>query len=429
MKSKAAMQNRYSLALYSLAFYPFACMLWLVLALPAHAQAGWKTEVAGKSVVLTPPDLAAGEFYQITITPRVPMQGAKITTCSDRFADRWMTTLGSLAAAAEPAKADSPAVAVAHRIYIAPHGEVRGAVFVALSVNGKDVRVIVMAGSGSGTAVARHQSQANALVEEMRRQDQAGKATAAAKTSTPAVPYPYRASPGKGVQTEQIAGILHHFDLRLYSGGALNESYLLLRDGAVYKGLLVPPDEFNAPLSRRREPEKWGHWKRQGAAMLAAWPRQPDRYTALQGVMAIPGKPGERMNRHFAMGESSGAAGLGGYYQVWGVRFTPDGRFQKDGGGGSSSGSLGQVLNGFSVNTQYDHTGSSASVSSPGSAGYSASRRRNGSAQSGTYTVSPYALTLHYDNGVVERRPFFFLSDTRDVILFEGDTLGPDAGS
>lgn len=534
----------------------------------ARAQAaGWRTEVVGKDAVLMPPGLAAGEFYQITIHPRVPMAGALITDFVDGFADRRAAALGKPFGTPKPAKATSHTVAAASRTLVAPSGAARAVIFVALAMDGENARVIEVAASAN--TLPRYQAQADAITREMIKQEKAaalasGRGLKAEKMPTPpqgmtpggkvmlgiyagnstfggkienrfrlrlfasgefqmcngedkqlefgadtyrydpitgkmevgnlfalnndrfdpneafclygrgadgkpyihasencgfvyrttvlryvgppdrpsprqqkaakaaqeaeAARYKFVTPPGRGVPASQVAGIFHHLSVRPGMGfSTSDETYLLLQDGTVHDGLPVPPDELDVSLSRRREPEKWGHWRRQGATVLAAWPDQPNHFAPLRGEMAVPARPGERLSGRYGAGQTSGDFVTGGSYSVWGVMFTPEGRFLKDGYGGSSSGSLGATMSGFSADTMYDDEGSSTSVVSPGAVA-GVSRKKPGGHRGGTYSVSGYALTLRYDDGRVARLPFFFESAKRDQICFEGATLALDDG-
>ena len=254
------------------------------------------------------------------------------------------------------------------------------------------------------------------------RQQKEAKAAAEAEAAR----YKFVTPPGKGVQAAQIAGIFHDYKFR-YNLAATDESYLLLKDGTVHDGLPVPPDELDMPVSRRREPEKWGHWRRQGAKILVSWPDQPNHFTALEGEMASPATAGERMSGRFGTGETSGSMVTGGSYRLWGVTFTPEGRFLKDSSGGASGGSLGATTNGFSADTVYDDQGSATIISAP-AVGGGVTRKKPRGHRGGTYSVSGYTLTLHYDDGRVARLPFFSASPKHDQIYFDGATLGLDAG-
>ncbi len=548
-------------------------LVWILMLVgphPALAQtaARWRTEVVGKSVVLTPPDLTAGEFFQITICPRVALGGALITDFLDGFADRTVATLGSPSGTAKPASAKDHTSASVTRTFTAASGTPRLAIFIALTVDGENVRVIQTVSDLNALLIQRYTPQVAAVAKEMARQERAAatisgrglrteelppaplgmtpggkimpgiytgsamntydnsvrghfrlylfasgefllcnekgeelefgdgdvrydpitgkmdigntfdlnnqefeqernfclygrgadsqpylyshqdhgfgfvnttlryagpldrqspKQIAAEKAAADAEAkrYKYVTAPGKGVQAAQIAGILHNQTFIYGGGDAKNETYLLLKDGAIHDGLPVPPDELDVSLSHRREPEKWGRWRRQGAQYLAAWPDHPNHFEPLKGEAALPARPGEALAGRFGTGSTSGSMIMGGSYHLWGVTFSPGARFLKDNRGGASSGTLGQTMNDFSVDTTYDDAGSVTSFSAPAAVGYTANKKR-GSSRAGTYSVSGYTLTLRYDDGRVERTPFFFTDAKHDEIYFEGATMALD---
>jgi hypothetical protein len=99
---------------------------------------------------------------------------------------------------------------------------------------------------------------------------------------------------------------------QFYNGSGLSVSstydlYLLLTDGTVYNGLPVPLDEMDVSRSRRQEPEKWGRWKKQGAAYLTAWPDAPNQFKPLKGELVKPGVKGMKLSGRFGTGDSSGS--------------------------------------------------------------------------------------------------------------------------
>jgi len=528
----------------------------------ARAQAGWRTEVVGKKVVLTPPDLAAGEFYQVTVYPRVPLAGSPITDFLDAVAGRRVAALGRPTGGAKPAQTAGRTGATASRTFVTPQGAARGAIFIALAMDGENARIIEVVSSSD--ALPRYQAQADAITREMIKQEKAaalasGRGLKAEKLPTPpqgmtpggkivpgiyagnslygdeiqeslrlylyasgeyqlcngkgeevefgsgdyhydpvtgkmtigntfslsnndsdpndetclygravdgkpflyartdegfhymtrvlryagppdrpsprqaaaakaaqeaeAARYKCVTAPGRGVPDAKVAGIIHNVTVNPGMGFSVTEDlFLLLKDGAVHRGLRVPPDQLDVPLSRRTEPQTWGRWRRQGPQILVAWPDAPGRFVPLKGEPAIPARPGERLSGRFGAGESSGGMGFGGSYRLWGVTFTSAGRFLKDGRGGSSSGSLGATMNGFSADTMYDDEGASTSVVSPGAV-VAAGTRKPGGHRGGTYSLSGYVLTLRYDDGRVVRLPFFFESATRDLIFFEGASM------
>lgn len=240
--------------------------------------------------------------------------------------------------------------------------------------------------------------------------------------------YKFTVAPGAGLKQSEIAGILLNQTGRSDGMGysITSDIYLLLADGTVYNNLPVAPDEIDVPLSRRKEPEKWGRWRKQGNQIVAAWRDKPNEFTPLPGELAVPARKGDRMQSRFGSASSSGGAGFGfGSYSYWGVTFTPDGRFEKDSRGGSSSGNTG--LEGqVAVNTAYDDSGTYVSATGNGVGFSSINEKKKGGDRSGTYTVDSYAITLKYDDGSVVRQPFFFGGDDRKSVWFEGALLRVD---
>ncbi len=240
--------------------------------------------------------------------------------------------------------------------------------------------------------------------------------------------YKYVTAPGRGLLPSQVVGIYHKIQVPIYGvPGPSFTDYLLLKDGTVHEDLPVAPDEMDAALSRQKEPKQWGRWRRQGKEILMAWPDHPNEFEAVPGSFVTPGRPGERISGRYGGASSGGSFLTGSYYDFYGVAFTPDGRFSQDHSGGTSSSGLGQTLNNFSVNTTSNNGEATTSVSSPGAVGYATTKTQGRSDRNGTYTVSGYALTLHYDNGKIKRMPFYFLSKERYFVFFEGDLLKSDA--
>ncbi len=407
-----------------------AALLLMPLALPgtAHAQAKWHTEVAGKAVIMTPPDLAAGEFCQVFVYPRTTLAGAALGSYVAKFADKNIAGLGRPVPNPTADKDSAEMMATTTRQFVTPQGQSYLACFVADTVDGENVRVISLVCTADAALFERYQPQMLAVIGEMIRQDKAALRAAdlpaetnkSEKAAKQEPRYPYTVPPGKGVPNSKIAAVV-------YQGGMLmngfiygTNEYLLLTDGTVHEGLPVPPDELDAARSRQGEPKKWGRWRKAGSDYLLAWPDKPNAYEKPNMSWAVlPAKPGERMNTRYQGAASGGSVITGGYYSIWGVKFTPDGRFTKDLSGGSSAGGLGSDV---SVSTTYDENGSTASFSAPGAVGLSHSKSK-GSAKAGTYSVSGYTLTLRYDDGRVVRLPFFFGGKEHDCIFFEGTLI------
>ena len=257
--------------------------------------------------------------------------------------------------------------------------------------------------------------------------DAEAKAKAAAEVE--ARRYKWVTPPGRGVRESQIEAVVHYYKVRAYYGGSgvgtlvTDETDLLLNDGTIHRDLPVAPDQLDAARSRRMEPDKWGRWRRQGGKYVVSWAGGP--FQPLRGSVALAGTPSIRLNGHWGAGSSTSNM-MGGSYRLWGVTFTHEGRFLKDDSGGYGSSQSIQSAGGPEISTQYDEHGSSTQVLGGNfTVGTQHKKNPNGD-RSGTYTFSGYTMTLRYDNGQVERTPFYFVDAGHRELSFEGATLGRD---
>ncbi len=242
-------------------------------------------------------------------------------------------------------------------------------------------------------------------------------------------------APGKGVTDAQIATMLSYFDLQIYSAGlsglgtnVTDEAYLLLKDGTVYSGLRVAPDQLDVTRSRQNEPDKWGKWTKKGTGFQVSWNGKP--YVNLPGDRVSPAPPQTKLDGRYGAGSSS-ANLMGSSYSMWGVTFDKNGRFKKDNRGGSSYGVNTPGM--ASVVTQYDDEGSFVGANNNNVQGptnftlSSETKKKNpNGAREGDYSLNGYVLTLRYDNGQVTRLPFFFADNARKAIWFEGNRMTLD---
>ena len=202
---------------------------------------------------------------------------------------------------------------------------------------------------------------------------------------------------GQGVPAAQIAAIIHDFSDRVttmpgvYVGEAMggwspslttrqitDEVYLLLRDGTAYRGLQIAPDQFDAPASRRKEPENWGLWKTENGVTQVSFGGQP--YENLDGKKVTPAANGTRFSGRYLDSSLKNA-----------ISFTAAGRFTR--------------------------------ASPAKDAIVIAKSSKSGGALAGTYAINGYAMTLRYDDGGVTRTPFFFGDVTRDTLWMEGHRM------
>ncbi len=241
------------------------------------------------------------------------------------------------------------------------------------------------------------------------------------------------AVPGKGIQSAQIQCLLLHTETtQFYNGSGMSISstydpYILLKDGTIYNGLPVAPDDIDVSRSRRQEPEKWGRWKKtEGGSYAAAWPDFPAKFVAIKAEPVFPVPADLRFIGRYGSGETSGSA-LGSSFRLWGVTFTAEGRFQKDERGGYGSNAITSSMpGGVAVNTGYDDEGSFVGASGESFALSNSTKKRPKNNRSGSYSVNGYTMTLKLEDGGTIRLPFFFTEKNRKSIWFEGAVLSKD---
>lgn len=111
-------------------------------------------------------------------------------------------------------------------------------------------------------------------------------------------------------------------------------------------------------------------------------------------------------------------------HQFWGVTFGKNGRFSKDSRGGVSTGNI-PIEGGLTPNvtTTWDDGGSGTSITGGGVGGGTFQKQNPNGDRQGAYSINGYTITLRYDNGKVERLPFFFNGTGRQQVWFEGGLL------
>ncbi len=231
-------------------------------------------------------------------------------------------------------------------------------------------------------------------------------------------------APGRGVAPGQIVSVLHKLEQEYTIGGLqLREStYLLLSDGSAYEDLRCPPDQLDVLTSRKREPLNWGRWRRAGNRYELQFPDEdgtPGAWTVPSMTSVVrPGGRGERLQGRYQSASSYQIPGGAGSVQFRGVSFTRDGRFETD-FYGITGGSVGAGGDTIATTAVADDEGSTSSVSGPNFGGGSTTKSTRARAdRAGRYEIDGYALLLTFDNGRVERLPFFFADDAKREIWF-----------
>lgn len=411
-----------------------ALALAVPLAHPSFAQTqipaplGWKIQTRDGARTFTPPDLKAGEKFSITVYDSAPLGGKTVGEYLRAFAGPVGKKVGQLAQPLAIQK-DGEDFVRGTGIYVGPGGTVLGARFDSFSPDGANVSTLRIFTSHP-TLLHRYAdfekeitiSMARRAKKEAREDGGTSARNADDLSEGEAASRGWKAAPGRGVKDAQIAAIA--LDSRVSGTSEVNEKvYLLLKDGTIHADLPVPPDQFDAALSRQHEPNKWGRWRKVGGGYEVSWAGKP--FEQLPCDIMLPAPRGIRLSGRYSTGRSSGMIGMGGSYSLWGVTFTPDGRFSKDRSGGASGANIyGADGSTFSTNMTYDDNGSSVVLGGPDVVGGVSQKNRNPKAdREGAYFISGYTLTLRYDNGLVARWPFFFVDAQHKTLWFEDATL------
>ena len=206
-------------------------------------------------------------------------------------------------------------------------------------------------------------------------------------------------APGLGVKSAQIAAIVHLYSSTFMTmpgayvgetfGGfspdmpltnVTDDVYLVLRDGTVYRGLQIAPDQFDIAASKRKQPQNWGLWKIENGATKVSFSGQP--YAKLDGKKIAPAAVNARFSGRYASAAPN---------EKGAISFTAAGRFTRSA----------PAKNEIALMPA----------------------NQKSSALAGTYSIDGTAMTLRYDSGKVTRTLFFFGDKSRATIWLEGQLM------
>lgn len=239
------------------------------------------------------------------------------------------------------------------------------------------------------------------------------------------------AKPGQGVAEKELAGVVLH-GYADYSNGSQwrEEVRFLLRDGTAYDRTEMPPDQLLARQSRRLEPQHWLRWRARGAHY--EFQAQDDQgapsgdWTAGEHRAMRPWAPGTRLDGRYSRSAFYGSLFTGGTSSTRGIRFMPDGRFERSYHSLSGSGSM-AAIQGTAIYGSASGDGKGSHSVAGGTVGTglgsvtttTAPRQQDdGASRRGQYTLSGYTALLRYDDGHEERLLSF---PVRDGSVYLGD--------
>ena len=238
--------------------------------------------------------------------------------------------------------------------------------------------------------------------------------------------YKHVVDPGQGIQPDEIEAVMYVWETAYRSGAVQldQEGFLLMKDGRVLDGLPTAPDTLDVAVSRSREPDRWGWWKKEKENYAFAWPVRPRDYRQPNGkqVIGLPLEKGTKLDGDFGMAQTT-ANLMSNYSSIrrWGIKLNRNGRFLKYRNGSTQMGGVpGMESLATSV---WDDEGAVTSIT--GLNATALSKRKNnssGSDRMGTYEFDGFRLTLTFDDGHVEHQATF-TDEKQNNIWFEGSNL------
>jgi hypothetical protein len=181
-------------------------------------------------------------------------------------------------------------------------------------------------------------------------------------------------------------GIYIHLEYTYGFGIEINYvPYLLFMDGGVYKNLDINSDKFNVEQSKKSEPNEWGTWKKDNNQFTIKW-NKGDEDTWKEGTWWK------------ALAASNNETLEGLYKSISGLSNVPL-------GGSStviSAKNLSFLGNQFTYESTVGSTTNSVTL-------YSSLEK------AGTYELMGHTIELRFNNGLVEKKFFYFYPDSKRV--------------
>ncbi|OQP60938.1 hypothetical protein A3860_04195 [Niastella vici] len=218
----------------------------------------------------------------------------------------------------------------------------------------------------------------------------AGKLTRATPTHTrqevKAAPVAVQSEPipERGLKSQEINGILIHLEYNTTSDGKMvriYKPYLVLNDGSIYSEPVISPYSLDVEQSKQKEPKKWGTWKLKNNSFMVEWTARNETEKWFKNwFWATPSQKEEKLDGSFMTVNGIDNDGLKSYEKATTSKYIA-----------------------FNNSGQFTITGSdnNSNAAVPSS-------EFNKKNEAGTYTLNDYSIELHFNNGTVIRRIFYF---------------------
>jgi hypothetical protein len=191
--------------------------------------------------------------------------------------------------------------------------------------------------------------------------------------------------PEKGLRSQEINGILIHLEYNTTADGKMirvYKPYLVLNDGSIYSEPVLSPYSLDIAQSKQKEPKRWGTWKLKNNSFMVDWTARNESEKWFKNwFWATPSQKEEKLEGAFITVNGSENEALTSAEKEAGSKY-------------------------ISFNNSGQFT-LSVSPYSNGNGAVPASEfaKRN---EAGTYTLNDYSMELHFNNGTVIRRIFYF---------------------
>jgi hypothetical protein len=191
--------------------------------------------------------------------------------------------------------------------------------------------------------------------------------------------------PEKALKSTEINGILVHLEYNTTADGKMQRIYkpfLVLNDGSIYSEPFLSPYSLDVAASKQKEPKKWGTWKLKNNTFFVEWTATGETEKWFKNwFWATPSQKEEKLDGTFmtVSGIDNGnvKSADNGYTSKY-IAFNNTGQFTLT-------------------------TGNSNNPNAPIPAS-----EFNKRTEAGTYTLNEYSVELHFNNGTVIRRLFYF---------------------
>ena len=262
-----------------------AAILAVSLSLPVWAQdapVGWKTQIkTGGAKTFTPPDLRAGEIYNVTFYDASSTKGLSLEAYVREFAGTVGTKPGQLT---QPLKIKVPNARVVSGtgFYVGPNETALGVMFFAMSPDEQLVHVSRTLFS-SIDVLNRYQNTHRALNKAFATRARSGVSAAPIRESIPVGPtIPKPSGPLKAASLGGAKAFVKYY-WTSYPTLKINIGHLLLfPDGTAFDAIpSKPPSRWSADEIRKSVPRfDVGTWKMAGNTLTLKFPqreREPQR--------------------------------------------------------------------------------------------------------------------------------------------------------